>query len=173
MHCGSDGDAEQLLAGMDRHHVLLAQPQGCWEHPQMQVCACCPHRADIGFDFEDLRKFHIWEKKRQQVSLVRGTLGLLRGTCKHLETLMFCYSAELWQDSPEHMHSNVSLSALFTSDRSAGFLSYISSCFNTEPRLKNKRLQVHKIHYIISIAVPIKASLFPFLWYRSKQGVCL
>lgn len=73
------------------------------------------------------------------------------------------------------MHGNVSLSALFTSDRSAGFLSYISSCFNTEPRLKNKRkgLQVHKIHYIISIAVPIKASSFPFLQYRSKQGVCL
>lgn len=63
------------------------------------------------------------------------------------------------------MHSNVSLNVLFASDRSAAFLSCISSCFNTGPRLKNrgKGLQVHEIHYTVSIAVPIKSFFIPLL----------
>lgn len=86
-------------------------------------------------------------------------------TYKHLETLMLHYSAEVWQDSSEHLHNNVSLNVLLASDRSAAFLSYISSCFNTGPRLKNKRkgLQVHKIHYTVSIAVPVKSFFIPLL----------
>lgn len=166
MHCGSDGDAEQLSAGMDRHHVLLAQPQGGWEHSWMQVCAGCSQRVDIGFDFKDLRKVFTWgEKKAASESCKRNNGDTERSTCKRLETLTLCFSAQVRQDPPEHMHSNVSLSVLFASDHSAGFLSYISSCFKTGPRLKNKRkgLQVHKIHYTVSIVVPIKSFFIPLL----------
>lgn len=56
------------------------------------------------------------------------------------------------------MHSNVSLNVLTAGDHPAGFLPYISNCFNTESGLNNKRkgLQVHKTHYTVGIAVPIK-----------------
>lgn len=58
-----------------------------------------------------------------------------------------------------HVHSHVSLNVLIAGHHSAGFLPYISCCFNTESRLENKRegLQVHKMHYAVSIAVPIKS----------------
>lgn len=71
----------------------------------------------------------------------------------------------MWQDPSEHLHNNVSLNVLLASDHSAPFLPYISSCFNTGPRLKNKRkgLQEHKIHYTVSKAVPIKSFFIPFL----------
>lgn len=57
------------------------------------------------------------------------------------------------------MLSNVSLNVLIAGNHPAGFLPYISSCFNTESGLKNKRkgLQVCRIHNTVSIAVPFKS----------------